>query len=641
MSIKKVFAVLVCALSTVSLLSSASAQIRVMAPNERPAYGEGNAVIASDEMVKDALGPVFGASKAMLLELGASDRASLLYAYRNLLKALADFDQVSLEQSGERACGLAPSLANVDDFTCLANMIYVGTPYRGEGAPFVRLNEYYVEQNLTAINPQVFRARLDRLAIARAQQHERQRRRQPPFPFVLLATLDGRGTWVFSTVNVLAMIGNDPQGSTLSSRIAKRRAADREARRQTAIDEAVTASITRQRVIGQRLRRRLSQEQLSAWLNAYASMLDRNGKFPDGTDNPCGVMLVPPSSADQECMAERTLWLINDDPSAVTFNGVYEFDVDIVFEGNRTSERRHIASYLRVFFGLPDIEDQRASAVLVVQRSDGGLEFIPETMWTDAEIPGPQMMTVAPDLIMQGLGDLYDDLAQSFGIDLALREGQRFNYVVGRDILYCRKETGDLLLVPSGFVTDLASVANWLRAITLIDQSPKEFPAAILHDWLYAISRRENADDHAFSDMLFREELRDAGAGWLTRRMFPLGTRIGGRGAVGRPSELRFATEESCRRGHNFSGVPQNAIVGRVGDGLPAGDKCTGFLDQYEELLAEVGQATPFNTAIIVNEEPRARYFEQVVGNEDPEVACAFTDPLADPDAAAAPGDGE
>ena len=628
MSIKRWVSIVMGALGVAHALGLAHAQFFVLGPSEPSAEPRGDryAFIATDEMTEAALGPVYGASKAMMLELDASERASFLSAYYDVLKELSVFDQVTLEETATRACGASPNLSDTGDFVCLANMTYVGVAKSAEGVPYVRLNEVIVENGMTAINPSLIRARLDTLAIARAKRHAELGRQHPPFPFVLFATHDADGNWVFSVVNVLTMRGNDPEGSTLTSQIAARRAADREARRQTAIDDAVKASISRQRVLAERFKRRLSGEQLRDWFSAYASLLDRNGKFPDGTDNPCGIMMVPPSAADQDCMNQRTIWLLNDRQSAVTFFGTREYEIAIEFEGEPSTEYRHMGSYLRLFFGLRDEPDQLASAVFVVRRNDGTVDFIPETLWTDAEIPGPEKMTIAPDLIVEGLGDLYDDLSENFGIDLALREGQRFNYVVGRDILYCRKETGDLLLVPSGFVTDLASVANWLRAIMLIDQSPKEFPGAILHDWLYAISRRENEDDHAYSDMLFREELRDAEAGWLTQRMFPLGTRIGGRGAVGRPSELRFATEESCRRGHGFQGVPQNAIVGRIGDGLPAGEKCTGFLDQYEELLAEVGQATPFDTSVIINEEPRARYFEDVVGNEDPEVSCPFAE---------------
>ena len=60
----------------------------------------------------------------------------------------------------------------------------------------------------------------------------------------------------------------------------------------------------------------------------------------------------------------------------------------------------------------------------------------------------------------------------------------------------------------------------------------------------------------------------------------------------------------------------------RIGEDRQPGDKCAAFLDRYDDLLAEHGRAERLDTSIIVNNEERARYFEAVVGNDDPDKTC-------------------
>jgi len=614
----------------VASIGAAAAQYIVLDPSEAQQSGSTRLPgrLATDEEINSALGSVYSASKTLLYNLDTEDRRNLLRAYHQLVRELAAFDSVDLKLAGLQACGPKPSLGNADDFVCLANLTYIGVAVAADAksdglyrVPEIRLNAT-TPDGLVFAEP--IRMRLDKVAVARAVNFEAEGRKAPPFPFVLLATHSGDKNWRFEVTNVLDIGGNLPSDDTLTAKIAERRERE-EAERQAALEaELLDLAVVRQRALASRYPKRVRRSaDVRAWVDAFNEIRDGAGQFIDGTDNPCGAVAYPPTEADRRCISERTFWLFDDPQGGLTFPDRYTYLIQGDIDGEAVETYGNVGKLVGKLRGVTEDDPQ---SVVFAFFEDRQLTFAGETVFTLDFDLAIETQTIAPDQIVAGLGNLYDELAGAYGINLALREGQRTNFIVGRDILYCRQETGDLLLVPSGFVTDLASVSNWLRAIMMINESPREFPGAILHDWLYAISRPENEDDHQYSDMLFREELDDAEAGWLTRRMFPLGTRIGGRSAVGRPAEVRFATEESCRRGHGFRGVPQNAIVGRYGEGLPAGNKCEGFLDDYETLLAELGQSTPFDTSIIVNEEPRARYFEDVVANEDPNVACPFTE---------------
>jgi Protein of unknown function (DUF1353) len=110
-------------------------------------------------------------------------------------------------------------------------------------------------------------------------------------------------------------------------------------------------------------------------------------------------------------------------------------------------------------------------------------------------------------------------------------EGRRVGLVVS-DWLYCYPPTGDVLLVPRGYMTDFASIPDAVRP--LIDVFGDNAEAAVAHDWLYAIGepgKREAADD------LFRFALKEQGVGVVTRNAMHAGVRVGGGGAYGRKGE--------------------------------------------------------------------------------------------------------
>jgi len=83
----------------------------------------------------------------------------------------------------------------------------------------------------------------------------------------------------------------------------------------------------------------------------------------------------------------------------------------------------------------------------------------------------------------------------------------------------------DVIRVPAGTVTDLASVPRLLWA--LFPPHGRWAKAAIIHDYLYA-----NAiGSKAYADRTFLEAMEVLGVSRLTRRLMYWAVRIGGRGA--------------------------------------------------------------------------------------------------------------
>lgn len=80
------------------------------------------------------------------------------------------------------------------------------------------------------------------------------------------------------------------------------------------------------------------------------------------------------------------------------------------------------------------------------------------------------------------------------------------------------------LVVPRGFITDLASVPRALRGVLDINGASRA--PAVLHDFAYCShwsGSREKAD------ALFRDALEACGVGAIARYMYWRGVRLGGR----------------------------------------------------------------------------------------------------------------
>ena len=84
------------------------------------------------------------------------------------------------------------------------------------------------------------------------------------------------------------------------------------------------------------------------------------------------------------------------------------------------------------------------------------------------------------------------------------------------------KHLGREIIVPSGFVTDLASVPGPLRG--LVSGVKETRKPAVVHDYLY----RKKIGTRAWADAVFREAMKDTKTPFWKRWICWAGVRIGG-----------------------------------------------------------------------------------------------------------------
>ena len=97
------------------------------------------------------------------------------------------------------------------------------------------------------------------------------------------------------------------------------------------------------------------------------------------------------------------------------------------------------------------------------------------------------------------------------------------------EMRYASDLVGHLIVIPKGFVTDLASIPRLARLI--IPVNGRHRLAAIVHDYLYArkgllsivvrMSRKQ-------ADQVFLEALKVQGVGWWKRQLMYTAVRAGG-----------------------------------------------------------------------------------------------------------------
>lgn len=93
--------------------------------------------------------------------------------------------------------------------------------------------------------------------------------------------------------------------------------------------------------------------------------------------------------------------------------------------------------------------------------------------------------------------------------------------------------------VPEGFVTDFASIPSFFHF--LVQPFGRHAPAAVLHDYLYAIGQKKA---RPIADRLFLNAMREAGVGALRRSlMYRMVRFFGGRG-YGLPDDWKFVDTE-------------------------------------------------------------------------------------------------
>ncbi|WP_306251116.1 DUF1353 domain-containing protein [Parvularcula sp. IMCC14364] len=247
-----------------------------------------------------------------------------------------------------------------------------------------------------------------------------------------------------------------------------------------------------------------------------------------------------------------------------------------------------------------------------------------------SSIPPPAPAAPPPVAVLSGaLQELYDQLAvvsdEDDDADL-LRDGTRRNFVLKEDILYCREKTGEIFLIPAGFVTDLLSV----KGMSAFLRSDRTYAGAIIHDWLFAIGGGEAERKRA--EAMFSEELAFNKSGALHRFFITMGTdkvgplyfRLFGKDSpFGRRAEMRFATRESCQRGYAMQTGEEPYIRGRINQRRPEGQRCRGFQDNYQDYFETYATDTRIDASELTSSDEKRAYLRSVIVNKDPEKSCA------------------
>lgn len=98
------------------------------------------------------------------------------------------------------------------------------------------------------------------------------------------------------------------------------------------------------------------------------------------------------------------------------------------------------------------------------------------------------------------------------------------------------EKTGQVIVVPAGFVTDHASIPSSVKHYFEMGGQAYQYPA-ILHDWLYWSQTTTRAE----ADALFDAAMRDCGVGDVKRRAIVAGVRAGGGRAWEKNRQERMA----------------------------------------------------------------------------------------------------
>lgn len=96
----------------------------------------------------------------------------------------------------------------------------------------------------------------------------------------------------------------------------------------------------------------------------------------------------------------------------------------------------------------------------------------------------------------------------------------RNRWALVRPLIYVT-HAEEMIIVPSGFITDLASIP-WL-ARTIVPHQRAERMPAVVHDFLFVIQDRTLPE----VDRIIKEAMQDTGVGWYARTMINTGLAIG------------------------------------------------------------------------------------------------------------------
>jgi hypothetical protein len=129
------------------------------------------------------------------------------------------------------------------------------------------------------------------------------------------------------------------------------------------------------------------------------------------------------------------------------------------------------------------------------------------------------------------------------------KEG-RMIYVMREDFYYCHEKTARVFRVRRHFETDLTSVPEPLWAI--VNPSGRYLPAAIIHDWLYAIGSPNGKND---ADDVMIDAMIDLGVPWFKRAEIELAIRNFGGGGYGLESDWAFS--DPALNGKRYKDIPR------------------------------------------------------------------------------------
>lgn len=104
-------------------------------------------------------------------------------------------------------------------------------------------------------------------------------------------------------------------------------------------------------------------------------------------------------------------------------------------------------------------------------------------------------------------------------LELAVLNDSRFKLTRSFLVLL---DCSNLIVVPEGFETDLASVPR--LPILYLAMGNTGHKAAVLHDWLYSISSHKRST----CDYYFYHALRESGMNYLHAKAMYIGVRLGG-----------------------------------------------------------------------------------------------------------------
>lgn len=108
--------------------------------------------------------------------------------------------------------------------------------------------------------------------------------------------------------------------------------------------------------------------------------------------------------------------------------------------------------------------------------------------------------------------------------DLRLLDGEKWELLTQFEYHVGSYPSDDVIRVPAGFVTDLASVprAFW----SILPPHGEYAKAAIIHDYLYTIGLRSKK----YADDVFMEAMTVLGVAWWRRKVMYLAVRLFGKG---------------------------------------------------------------------------------------------------------------